>query len=76
MCEHGKVGTLWNDLVHQPQPFCSKFAGQVGHAGEVAARAVEARNQPSCHGIVVDREYNWDREGHCLGSVRRIEGTA
>src|SRR5215468_12649548 len=76
MCEHGEVGNLWHHLVHQPQPFCSKCGAQIGHAGEIAARVVEARNQLGCHWIVVNCEYNWDRGGRCLGSVRRVEGTA
>jgi hypothetical protein len=76
MREHGKVCNFWQHLVHQPEPFCSKFRAQIGHAGKIAARAVDACNQLGCHRIVVDCEYNWDRGGRCLGSVGRVEGTA
>ena len=61
--QHRDAGERRRELVQELKPLGGKVGGHEGNAGDVAARAGEARHQPGLYGIVAHCHDDWDRTG-------------
>src|SRR5262249_42429991 len=71
--QHRDASDSGNELAQQLQPLGSQEPAHETHAGDVAARSVEAGNQPVHDRIAASRVYDRHRRGGSLGCERRKE---
>src|SRR5262249_33629297 len=71
ICEDRDVGSHRDQFEHHPKPLGHCLAAGQGHAGDIAARSVEARDDTKRHWIAADYEDNGDTRSRCFGGPDR-----
>ena len=69
--EQANDGSVGHRFVQHLQPDCHRGRGEEAHAGDVAARPVEARDEPELDRVAADPKHDRDRRGRRLGRQRR-----
>src|SRR5438445_5838080 len=56
--------SVWHQLVQQREALGPEFIDERVKARQVASRPIQATNEPKLHGVIADKEHDWDA-GSC-----------